>query len=260
VHHRGVKRKRIFAAWAATFLTLTVGPAINMASAAATQKLPDLAVVAPFEFRIIVRDDGHKRLRFTTIIANIGQGPFRIYGYDEDGTAKIGDDLLVRQRILQSDGAWVERDTTATMFWGGDGHNHFHVEGLTLAKIQTPDGKTTLKTIHKIGFCFLDSYNYGSSAGTTFDADHHVCQPAPNGRVPMGVSVRWADIYRSTIAHQWIDITGLPNGEYKIKVIADPPWETGGRFRESNEDNNRGWTNIRITGSSVTVISKSARP
>ena len=126
------------------------------------------------------------------------------------------------------------------MFWSGDGHNHFHVQGLTLAKIQTADGDTTLKTIHKIGFCFLDSYRYGSSAGTTFDPAHHVCQPAPNGRVPMGISVRWADIYRSTIAHQWIDITGLPNGEYKIKVIADPPWETGGLFRESNEDNNRG--------------------
>ena len=257
---QGVNRSRGVSVWLAIVLTLTVGPAVNLASAAVTEKLPDLAVVAPYEFRIIVRSDGQKRLRFTTVIANIGQGPFRLYGYDEDGTAKVGDDLLVRQRIMQSDGTWVERNTAATMFWGGDGHNHFHVKGLTLAKIQTPDGDTTLKTIKKIGFCFLDSYRYGSTAGTTFDPDHYVCQPAPNGRVPMGISVRWADIYRQTIAHQWIDITGLPNGEYKIKVIADPPWETGGQFRESNESNNRGWTNIRITGTSVTILSRSARP
>lgn len=242
------------------FLTLAVGPSLNFAQAAVTRKLPDLAVVAPSEFRIVVRDDGTKRLRFTTIIANIGQGPFRLYGYDEDGVAKAGDDLLIRQKILQSDGTYVDRDTSATMFWSGDGHNHFHVRSLTLAKIQTPDGKTTLRTIRKIGFCFLDSYRYGSTQPAFFNSDFHVCQPSPNGRVPMGVSVRWADIYRSTIAHQWIDITGLPNGEYRIKVIADPPWETGGKFLESNEANNRGWTNIRISGTSVTVLSRSARP
>lgn len=246
--------------WLAVLLTFTVAPALNIASAAVTQKLPDLAVLAPSAFLIVVRPDGTRRLRFTTIVANIGQGPFRLYGYDEDGVAKIGDDLLVRQQILQSDGSWITRDTAATMYWSGDGHNHFHVKGLTLARIQTPDGQTTLRAIRKIGFCFLDSYRYGSTAGTTYDPAHHVCMPAPNGRVPMGISVRWADVYRSTIAHQWIDITGLPNGEYRIKVNADPPDAGGGLFRESNELNNRGWTNIRITGSTVTILSRSARP
>ena len=241
-------------------MTFAVGPSLSVVSAATGQKLPDLAVVPPSEFRIIVRDDGHKRLRFTSIIANIGQGPFRIYGYDEDGKAKIGDDLLVRQRILQANGSFVDRNTTATMYWSGDGHNHFHVQGLVLAKIQTADGLTNLKTIRKIGFCFLDSYRYGSTAGTVFNSTNHVCQPAPSGKVPMGVSPRWADIYRSTIAHQWIDITGLPNGDYRILITADPPSETGGQFLESNEANNRGWAKIRITGTTVKVLSKSARP
>ena len=254
-----MSRRRGVSIWLAAVLTLTVGPALNIANAAATERLPDLAVVAPFEFQIILRPDGQKRLRFTTIVANIGAGPFRLYGYDEDGTAKVGDDLLVRQRILQSDGTWVDRNTAATMFWSGDGHNHFHVQGLTLARIQRVDG-TTLKAIKKIGFCFLDSYRYGSTAGTTFDADHFVCNPAPNGRVPMGISVRWADVYRSTIAHQWIDITGIPNGTYKIKVNVDPPDSSGGQFRESNEANNRGSTMIRISGTTVTILSRSARP
>lgn len=244
----------------ATFLTLAVGPSMNLASAAVTQKLPDLAVVPPYEFKITISPSGDKRLRFTTVIANIGQGPFRIYGYDEDGVAKPGDSLLVRQKILESDGTWIDRNTTATMFWSGDGHEHFHVQGLTQAMVQTPGGWSTLRELRKIGFCFLDSYRYGSTAGTFFNPAHDVCQPAPNGRVPMGVSVRWADIYRQTIAHQWIDITGLPNGEYKIRVVADPPWETGGQFRESNEANNRAWTNIRISGTTVTIVSKSARP
>lgn len=76
----------------------------------------------------------------------------------------------------------------------------------------------------------------------------------------MGISVRWGDIYRSTIAFQWIDITGMPSGDYIIKIIADPPWKTGGRFLESNESNNRGWAKIRITKTGVSVLSRSARP
>ncbi len=39
---------------------------------------------------------------------------------------------------------------------------------------------------------------------------------APNKRVAMGISVRWGDVYRSTIAFQRIDITGLRNGDYFI--------------------------------------------
>ena len=76
----------------------------------------------------------------------------------------------------------------------------------------------------------------------------------------MGVSTRWGDIYKSTIAFQWIDITGLASGDYLIKIIADPPWETGGRFLESNESNNRGWAKIHLTKKTVTVLSRSANP
>ncbi len=71
---------------------------------------------------------------------------------------------------------------------------------------------------------------------------------SPSGTVPMGMSVKW------------IDITGLPSGDYFIKIIADPPWETGGRFLESNETNNRGWTRIHLAKTSVSVVSKSSKP
>jgi len=33
----------------------------------------------------------------------------------------------------------------------------------------------------------------------------------------MGVSVKWADIYPSTIAYQWIDVTEVPDGTYRLK-------------------------------------------
>ena len=103
----------------------------------------------------------------------------------------------------------------------------------------------------KTGFCFLDSYTYRSKEPSKYNQASFVCQLAPNRTVPMGISVQWGDVYRSTIAFQWIDITGLPDGDYLIEIIADPPMGTDGQFQESDESNNRGWATIRLRGSTV---------
>ncbi|HUG30198.1 MAG TPA: lysyl oxidase family protein, partial [Candidatus Limnocylindria bacterium] len=241
-------------------VTLGSVPIAGPAAAAVTSKLPDLAVLAPFSFRIEISPTGRRLLRFSTVIVNIGSGPLRMYGYDEnDGVASIGDTLKVRQQIRRSDGTWRVRNTTATMKYAADGHNHFHAVDLQRIKIQNLNHKT-LRNSAKTGFCFLDSYVYGSTKPSRYNSANSVCNIAPSKTVPMGISVRWGDIYRSTLAFQWIDITGMPSGDYLIKIIADPPWRTGGRFLESNESNNRGWARIRITKTGVTVISKSARP
>jgi hypothetical protein len=246
-------------ALAAALVTLGSVPIAGPAEAAVTSKLPDLAVLAPFDFRIEISPTGRRLLRFSTVIVNIGTGPLRLYGYDEDGVAEIGDTLLTRQQILRSDGTWRTRNTTATMKWAADGHNHFHAIDLQRIKIQNLN-HSTLRKSAKTGFCFLDSYVYGSTRPSRYNGANSVCNIASNKTVPMGISVRWGDIYASTLAYQWIDITGMPSGDYLIKIIADPPWKTGGRFLESNESNNRGWAKIRITKSGVTVLSRSARP
>lgn len=215
-------------------------------------------MVPPFDFRIVFTREGRRLLRFSTVIVNVGRGPFQLYGYDADG-ATIGDILSVRQQIKRSDGTFVSRATTATMAWASDGHDHWHVTGYQKFKLQNLNART-LGAGAKTGFCSLDSYRYGSTKPSFYDAERFICQVGPTGTVLMGTSRRWGDIYRYDIAYQWVDITGLPNGDYKLKAIADPPFGTGGRFRESNETNNRGWTKIHIGGTTVTVLSKSAKP
>jgi hypothetical protein len=72
-----------------------------------------------------------------------------------------------------------------------------------------------------------------------------------DGTVPMGLSVGWGDEYPSTIAFQYIEITGLPNGDYLVNLEADPANE----FVEANDANNGGWAVIRIARKGVTVLS-----
>lgn len=255
-----VTRRRVGGLALATILAaLTLGPAAGVVRAGgATPLLPDLAMVAPYNFKIAVSSTSGRLLRFTTIVVNVGRGPFQLIGFDADG-ATIGDILQVKQQIKYSDGTWHDRATTARMQWAGDGHDHWHVVGYQQFKLLRI-GASTVGSGAKTGFCALDSYWYGSKKPSYYDADRQICQTGTNRTVLMGTQRNWGDIYRASIAYQWVDITGLPNGDYKLKVIADPPFGTPGRFRESNESNNRGWANIRIGGTTVTVLARSANP
>ena len=49
-----------------------------------------------------------------------------------------------------------------------------------------------------------------------------------------GISVGWADLYDYTIDFQWIDVTGLPSGQYWLESVADPD----DRLLETDETNN----------------------
>jgi hypothetical protein len=242
---------------AALLAGLVLGPTAQRV-AAADLLLPDLAMMAPFDFRIEISPSGRKLLRFSTVAVNIGKGPFQLYGHDADG-AKIGDTLQITQLIKRIDGTYMPRDTTATMTWSGDGHNHWHINGYQRFVLNNLDG-THLRYVKKTGFCAFDSYRYGSALPAFYTWDAYACRTAPNGEVPMGTSRMWGDIYKSTIAFQWIDITGLASGTYRLNISVDSPRTTGGRFLESNESNNLAWAKISIGKTTVTVISKSAKP
>ena len=242
---------------------IALGPGAGRASAAPTPDalLPDLAVLAPSDFSIKFTASGKKRLHFTTRVVNIGVGPFQLKGMDlVDDFAHQSDTLSVRQQVREPDGSLSGRDSAATMVWSGDGHNHWHVTGLQDIRLQSLDDEV-LGRVHKIGFCFLDSFPYGSNQASRYNSAHQVCQTRGDGAVQMGVSAEWGDTYPSTIAFQWINITGLPNGKYRLRVLVDPAGSTtGGEFLESNEGNNAGWTKIRITGNSVTLLKRSQNP
>ena len=66
-----------------------------------------------------------------------------------------------------------------------------------------------------------------------------------------GLSVGWSDTYPTTLPDQGIDITGLPDGTYLVKVTAD--WQQ--LWEETDETNNAASATIRIEGDTVTLLS-----
>ena len=69
----------------------------------------------------------------------------------------------------------------------------------------------------------------------------------------MGLSVGWGDIYPANIALQYVDITGLPQGKYKLTASANP----NNQAFESNYSNDSVWAKLQINNNSVKVIQTS---
>ena len=59
----------------------------------------------------------------------------------------------------------------------------------------------------------------------------------------MGISVGWGDRYGSGLPDQYIDVTDLNSGNYRLIATAD----AGNRFAESNETNNTTWVDLKLT-------------
>jgi hypothetical protein len=215
-----------------------------------TELLPDLGSLPPKDFSIQSRPRGGRWLRFDTVIVNVGPGVFEAEGRGP----VVGDELQeVVQLVETASGGRTEVATPASMFFAGDGHDHWHVRDLqdwTIASVN--ERAEPLRSGAKTGFCFWDNHRYGSTAAAFYHPiTTSACEMRTDGTVPMGLSVGWGDEYPSSIAFQYIDISGLPNGDYVVTLEAD----LDGEFIEADETNNTGWAVIRITRKSVKILS-----
>ena len=59
----------------------------------------------------------------------------------------------------------------------------------------------------------------------------------------MGISVGWGDTYSASLPNQFIDITGLGNGQYRLQATAD----ADNLFAEANDSNNSTWVDLSIS-------------
>jgi hypothetical protein len=240
--------------WAARVAVITMviaavflGPAGS--ALGASDRLPDLGMGAVTNLSIDTTTiSGHRLLRFRTLIANVGLGPFETIGSRPDTSVS---EMTVTQRIYDDAGSYREIGTSATMFYAGDGHNHWHVRDAEAYELRRLDNGVKVGTGAKHGFCYYDNARYRLSlAGAPPDPVYRGCGTQSDLTVTTGLSVGWGDIYAATLPFQWIDVTGLKSGRYRLQAIADPQ----NSFIESNENNNVTWVDIHLTGDSVKVV------
>jgi len=138
---------------------------------------------------------GYRRLlRFDTVLINGGDG-----------------DLVVGSPTDPSN-PYVQRG----LFVFSPCHNHYHISGFSNYELRHLDGSLAALG-HKQAFCLEDLLKYtndNKSSGYTCAFQ--------------GITSGWADWYFKQLSGQWIDITGVPEGDYIVHVEIN----AAGSFRE----------------------------
>ena len=182
------------------------------------------------------------RLRFSATIVNVGGVPFELHAERSDTASGF----VVWQRVYDGNGGYSDRQTSATTTFAGDGHSHWHINNLERYELIRLDNGVKVGTSAKSGFCFFDTTAYrltlpGAPQVATYGRDGCGGQDALSLR--MGLSVGWGDTYPWSLPDQYIDISGLGNGQYRLVATADAE----GRFDEADETNNATWVDLSIS-------------
>lgn len=221
--------------------------------------IPDVASLPPDHFTFESPDGGpggcmdHEReagaarcLRFTTYLANVGEGRLDL------GLAGAGKGLI--QRIHATDRSWQERPAGVAERHAV--HDHYHVEGLvafTLHAVDDDGEASSQATVAggKTGFCLFDGFR-GEGPGPV-EARRYGrwnCKALEKPGVGMGITPGWVDRYNWTLADQYLEVSGVPDGLYRLDVVADP----GALILESSRSNNQVSVLLRLQGDRVEVV------
>ena len=222
----------------------TVGPSqLIVADLPSDNVLPDLRMARLTDFEIETGADGGRRLRFTAVIANVGAGPMEAVGTLRDG--QVGP---VVQRVEREGGGPSEIPTDAQLYFAGDGHEHWHLRDMQGYRLERLDGEGSAVS-EKHGFCLWDNFR-GEDVppGTPRTAAFSCPESLADGQVRMGLSVGWRDVYPASLPDQFIDVSGLDSGRYRLWAEADPAFagHPTGLFTESDEANNLTWADLEL--------------
>ena len=206
---------------------------------------------------------GRELLRFGTVALNLGRGPLHVVGLDPEASGAGANEQDIVQRIYTDAGGY--RDRLAGRFVYHPTHKHIHVAdferyelipapannnaggvtGSSNAGGATGNNNAAGVKGSKVSFCLTDvlsAGNVGDGAGVAY-VDPTVTQPAPVridlppmecGAIEQGLNPGMGDYYGPGLADQWIDITGVPDGSYVLRITVDPEQ----LLTEADETNN----------------------
>gem|GEM_PF-620284 len=114
-------------------------------------------------------------------------------------TANIGDVDLQMGRPAES----------PDLFEYSGCHEHFHFDGYADYNLESADGEVARG--HKQAFCLMDTDRYWTDDETVPELERYSCGY-------QGITRGWADTYGSHLDCQWVDVTGLEPGAYRLNV------------------------------------------
>jgi hypothetical protein len=189
----------------------------------------------------IDKRQGRRLLRFSTASTNKGAGPFELH-------AVVGSDgsTTATQWIYDDQGGHIERHAGTFVFAGHEDHNHFHFADYANYRLRSVLANNGLgpvvATSDKISFAMFDVTAYDLSLPGAPAV--RVYQRPESTLDRQGISVGWADVYGRSLDGQWIDLAGIPDGQYWLEITIDPRE----LIAESDETNNTTHVKVILKG------------
>jgi hypothetical protein len=208
-------------------------------------------------------------LRFDQIFANIGEGPMELrFSVPAGATPPLAN---VYQRIYWSDSPEHHEDILAGQVEFHGVHGHYHFTSFGLSRLWSTDGsglrrgakpvrqRKTGRTIpvslaasaRKVSFCLADTeidfWGKKGDGPRTYIAPDCLFPASSDGFLDtyvQGITRGWGDIYDYYLPDQYIEVSGLADGDYIMETLGDPE----GRLRENSESNNCTSVRIRLQG------------
>jgi len=204
----------------------------------------------------MVEDGAQTCLRFDQIIANIGRGPIEIaYDVPSGATPDESIEFQVAQRVYNSDTTFDERPGGTVSYHAV--HGHYHYSSFANATLWRSNrsgkklGDAPVAASHKVSFCMadirIDKWAEKGDGPRKYFAPDCLFPYASDGvtdHFSQGINHGWADVYDWYIPDQYIEVTGVRDGYYRLEFCADPFNE----LEEADETNNCIVNHIRLTG------------
>lgn len=190
---------------------------------AASARLPDLVATLPQSFSLQTDEDGRIQLGFRSSGENIGAGPLILEGTREDGSAEMS----VEQLVTRTDGSIERHPVPAVLHYeNSSDHSHWHYDDFMAYELRDTDSGDLVRPAHKTGFCLGDRYKIDSHlpdapSQAVYTEDCGPGQPAAT-RITEGISVGYGDDYLPHLEGQSIDLTGVPDGTYRLVHHVNP--------------------------------------
>lgn len=85
-------------------------------------------------------------------------------------------------------------------------HGHYHMGGFSEYRLRYKSDGNVSTIGRKQGFCFEDSFKYSGNKTAGYHCGFQ------------GITSGWGDWYYKQLPGQWIDVTGVPEGDYELEV------------------------------------------
>lgn len=181
-------------------------------------------------------------LRFSVGPTNWGPGPL-LLRFSANGNSSV------LQEVRGDDG---DSDVTrAGTYRYHSEHGHFHLQDfLRVLLFRLDNGKLVdERRGSKLGFCFHDYaiVDWRKFHSVNEGLPSTECTAEENGR--LSLSPGWSEIYPWTTIDNYVDVAGLQDGDYVVRVVIDPQ----NRLVEADDRDNAAYALIRIRGVQVEI-------